>query len=53
MLTIEAARSGSRSVALRALLANPLVSQWDLAVAVLDETLNENQAHLPQFFSTA
>lgn len=51
MLAIEAARSDSRSVALGALLANPLVRQWDLAVAVLDETLRENRAHLPQFFT--
>jgi 6-phospho-beta-glucosidase len=49
VLTIEAARTGSRDVALRALLANPLVRQWDLAVAVLDETLRANRAHLPQF----
>ncbi len=48
-LAIEAARSGSRTVALRALLANPLVRQWDLAVAVLDETLRANRAHLPLF----
>jgi 6-phospho-beta-glucosidase len=48
-LTIEAARTGSRRVALRALLANPLVRQWDLATAVLDETLRANAAHLSQF----
>jgi 6-phospho-beta-glucosidase len=53
VLTIEAARSGSRDIALRALLANPLVRQWDLAVAVLDETLRANRAHLPQFFPAA
>jgi 6-phospho-beta-glucosidase len=49
VLAIEAARSGSRDVALRALLANPLVRQWDLAVSVLDETLRANRVHLPQF----
>jgi 6-phospho-beta-glucosidase len=49
VLTIEAARSGSRSVALRALLANPLVRQWDVAVALLDELLAANRAHLPAF----
>jgi 6-phospho-beta-glucosidase len=53
VLAIEAARSGSTHVALRALLANPLVRQWDLAVAVLDETLRANRAHLPQFFPAA
>ena len=49
VLAIEAARTGSRSVALRALLANPLVRQWDLAVAVLDELLAANRDYLPAF----
>lgn len=48
-LTIEAARTGSRSVALRALLANPLVREWDLAVAVLDALLAANRPYLPAF----
>jgi 6-phospho-beta-glucosidase len=48
-LTIEAARTGSRSVALRALLANPLVRQWDIAVPLLDELLAANRDHLPAF----
>jgi 6-phospho-beta-glucosidase len=49
VLTIEAARSGSRRTALRALLANPLVRQWDLAVPLLDAILAANRAYLPQF----
>jgi 6-phospho-beta-glucosidase len=49
VLAIEAARSGSRTVALRALLANPLVRQWDVAVALLDELLAANRAYLPAF----
>jgi len=49
VLTIQAARTGSRDLALRALLANPLVGQWDLAVEVLDALLEANAAHLPQF----
>jgi 6-phospho-beta-glucosidase len=49
-LAIEAARGGDRSVALRALLANPLVRQWDTAVALLDELLEVNRPHLPAFF---
>jgi 6-phospho-beta-glucosidase len=49
VLAIGAARSGSRSVALRALLANPLVRQWDLAVPMLDEILAANRDHLPAF----
>jgi 6-phospho-beta-glucosidase len=48
-LAIEAAMSGDRAVALRALLANPLVRQWDLAVDVLDALLEANTGHLPQF----
>ena len=51
VLTIEAARTGRRDVALRALLANPLVRQWDLAVPLLDEILAANSKHLPAFAS--
>ncbi|MBO0871482.1 MAG: 6-phospho-beta-glucosidase, partial [Micromonosporaceae bacterium] len=53
VLAIEAARSGDRRVALRALLANPLVRQWDIAVPLLDALLNANRAHLPQFFDAS
>lgn len=49
-LTIEAARTGDRGVALRALLANPLVRDWDVAVPLLDALLAANQAALPAFF---
>jgi 6-phospho-beta-glucosidase len=49
VLTITAARTGDRGVALRALLANPLVRQWDIAVPLLDELLAANRAHLPKF----
>ena len=49
VLTIEAAKTGSRSAALRALLANPLVREWDLAVQVLDEILAANRDYLPAF----
>ena len=48
-LAIRAARTGDRDVALKALIANPLVRQWDLAVAVLDELLAANREHLPTF----
>ena len=50
ILTIEAARSGDRRIAVRALLANPLVRQWDLAAPLLDALLEANRAYLPQFF---
>jgi 6-phospho-beta-glucosidase len=49
VLTIEAARTGNRAVALRALLANPLVRQWDLAVPLFEELLQANRQYLPQF----
>ena len=48
-LTIEAARTGSRDVALRALVAHPLIREWDLAVPLLDEILAANDAFLPAF----
>jgi 6-phospho-beta-glucosidase len=49
MLAIEAARTGSRTAALRALIANPLVRQWDLAIPMLDELLAANRDYLPAF----
>jgi 6-phospho-beta-glucosidase len=50
VLTIAAARTGDRGVALRALLANPLVRQWDVAVPLLNALLEANRAMLPRFF---
>lgn len=49
-LTIDAAISGDRSIALRALLSNPLVAEWNVAVPLLDALLDANRAHLPRFF---
>jgi 6-phospho-beta-glucosidase len=49
VLAIEAARTGNRTAALRALIANPLVRQWDLAVPMLDELLAANRDYLPAF----
>ncbi len=51
-LTLQAAISGDRTTALRALLANPLVAEWDVAVPLLDALLDANRAHLPRFFPT-
>ena len=48
-LTIQAARTGDRSTALRALLAHPLVRQWDVAVPLLDALLEANARYLPLF----
>jgi len=50
-LTIEAATSGDRRVALRALAANPLVPDWSTAEKLLDALLHANKAHLPRFFN--
>lgn len=50
VLAIEAARTGSRRVARRALLANPLVRQWDVLEPLLGELLSANRSFLPQFF---
>ena len=50
-LAIEAARSGDRLVALRALLANPLVARWSIASPLLDALLEANRGHLPRFFA--
>ncbi len=48
-LTIEAATTGNRSTALRALLANPLVPDVDAATGLLDAILDANREHLPRF----
>jgi 6-phospho-beta-glucosidase len=48
-LTIEAAITGSRSVALKALFTNPLVGDVDRAAPLLDALLDANRAHLPRF----
>jgi len=53
ILTIQAALTGYHRVALRALLANPLVRQWDVAVPLWDAQLAANREYLPQFADTA
>ena len=50
-LTIEAAMTGSRDSALKALLTNPLVGDIDRAAPMLDALLDANRAHLPRFFA--
>jgi len=52
-LTVEAAVSGDRQLAMEALLAHPLVGDYDVAVKLLDEMLEANKAYLPQFFGAA
>ena len=49
-LAVAAAISGDRRTALRALVANPLVGDWDVAEPLLDALLEANRAYLPRFF---
>ena len=49
-LAILAALSGDRSLAMKALLANPLVARWTMAEPLLDALLEANREHLPRFF---
>ncbi|HEY7283521.1 MAG TPA: 6-phospho-beta-glucosidase [Actinomycetota bacterium] len=48
-LTVEAATSGRRDVALKALATNPLVPSYGVATPLLDALLEANRAHLPRF----
>lgn len=48
-LAVLAARTGDHDVALRALMANPLVGRFDIAEPLLVELLKVNSGHLPQF----
>jgi 6-phospho-beta-glucosidase len=47
--TIAAATSGDRTLALKALLANPLVPDYPTAAGLLDAILSANRDHLPRF----
>jgi 6-phospho-beta-glucosidase len=51
ILTVEAAVTGDRDAAYRALLAHPLGPPADRVQAVLDDLLETNRAHLPQFWA--
>jgi 6-phospho-beta-glucosidase len=51
-LTVKAALTGDRTVARRALMANPLVREWGVANALLDALLEANRRHLPRFFGS-
>ncbi|HSL32503.1 MAG TPA: 6-phospho-beta-glucosidase [Candidatus Limnocylindrales bacterium] len=48
-LAVQAARSGDRDIALRALIANPLVGRWEIAAPLLDALLSANRTNLPRF----
>ena len=49
-LAVRAAVTGDRGVALKALLANPLVREYDVARPLLDALLAANREYLPRFF---
>jgi 6-phospho-beta-glucosidase len=49
-LTVAAARDGDRDMALKALMANPLVASHSVAAPLLDALLDANRGHLPRFF---
>ncbi len=48
-LAIAAALSGDRGIALRALLANPLVGDYDVAAPLLEALLDAHREYLPRF----
>jgi 6-phospho-beta-glucosidase len=50
VLAIEAAKTGDRSKALKALMTNPLVGDYDRAAPLLDDMLEQSREHLPRFF---
>ncbi|KQX48430.1 6-phospho-beta-glucosidase [Paenibacillus sp. Root444D2] len=49
--TVAAAVNGSEDAAMRALLMNPLVGDYDAAHNCFNELKEAHKAHLPQFFS--
>lgn len=48
-LTVKAALGGDRNAAISALMANPLIADYDVAVACFEEMLEAHKAYLPQF----
>lgn len=50
LLAAEAAATGDRGIALKALMTNPLVDDYDQAKPMLDDLLEQNRDHLPAFF---
>jgi 6-phospho-beta-glucosidase len=49
-LAIQAATTGDRTAALKALMTNPLVRDYRTAAPLLDALLEANRWHLPRFF---
>lgn len=49
-LAVKAATTGDRTIALKALMTNPLVRDYRTAAPLLDALLEANRQHLPRFF---
>jgi len=49
-LAVQAAMTGDRTIALKALMTNPLVRDYRTAAPLLDALLEANRQHLPRFF---
>ncbi len=49
-LAIQAAKTGDRTLALKALMTNPLVPDYRTAAPLLEALLEANRDHLPRFF---
>lgn len=49
-LAVQAAMTGDRTIALKALMTNPLVRDYRTAAPLLDALLEANRSHLPRFF---
>ena len=49
-LAVRAATTGDRTIALKALMTNPLVRDYRTAVPLLEALLEANLQHLPRFF---
>lgn len=52
-LAVRAAVTGDRDLALKALMANPLVREYDVARPLLEALLEANRPFLPRFFPPA
>jgi len=49
-LTVKAAIEGCRTEAIRALMVNPLIGDYEAAISCFDEMLEAHKEYLPQFF---
>jgi len=50
-LAVQAGMTGDRTIALKALMTNPLVRDYRTAAPLLDALLDANRRHLPRFFA--